>query len=220
MPDVPENLSPRPRKPVVRGPLPDAQAIRPFGVPEAAPPYDDEAPAGPREPGHQRLADGAGREFPGRGGLGAAVTGTWPSQFAQVLSETLAGSRPASQLTPWTTEQARKRISQLGPVLAQRGVPGGRPSGLARRGVPGGRPPGPATAPQPRVRRVIVGSPVQGVMEMTVIVDLGGRSRAVAVRLERPSPGDIRNRAQPGPYARRRQPPPAGGWLCTAIEAA
>ena len=144
------------------------------------------------------------------------MTGTWPSQFAQVLSETLAGSRPASQLTPWTTEQARRRISQLGPVLAQRGVPG--PSGPASR--LGGRPPGQATAPQPRVRRVIVSSPVQGVMEMTVIVDLGGRSRAVAVRLERPSPGDIRTRAQPGPYARRRQSPPAGGWLCTAIEAA
>jgi hypothetical protein len=68
------------------------------------------------------------------------------------------------------------------------------------------------------VRRVIVSSPVQGVIEMTVIVDLGDRSRAVAVRLERPSPGDVRNSTQPGPY--RRQPPPAGGWLCTAIEAA
>jgi Family of unknown function (DUF6459) len=201
MPDVPENLSPRSRKPAVRRPLPDAQAIRPLGVPEAAPPYDDEAPAGPREPGHMHLADGSGRELPGRGGLGVAVTGTWPSQFAQVLSETLAGSRPASQLTPWTTEQARKRISALGPVLGRRRVPG-------------------QDAPQPRVRRVIVSSPVQGVMEMTVIVDVGDRSRAVAVRLERTSPGDVRTRAQPGPYARRRQPPPAGGWLCTAIEAA
>ena len=42
----------------------------------------------------------------------------WPSQFAQVLAETLAGSRPARQLAPWTTEQARRRIRQLGPMLA------------------------------------------------------------------------------------------------------
>jgi len=193
MREVPENLSPRPRKPAVRRPLPDARAIRPVGVPAAAPPFDDEGAAGPRDHGNAHLTDGAGGEFPGRRGSGAAVTGTWPSQFAQVLSETLAGARPASQLTPWTTEQARKRISQLGSVLT--------------------------AARQPRVR-VIVSSPAQGVLEMTVIVDLGDRSRAVAVRLERTSPGDVRTRAQPEPCARRRQSPPAGAWLCTAIEAA
>lgn len=117
----------------------------------------------------------------------APVTGSWPSQFAQVLSEALAGSRPASQLTPWTTDQARKRISQLGPMLAR-----------------------PAAAHGPRVRRVIVTSPVQDVLEMTVIVDIGARARAIAVRLERP----------PDPNARRFQPAPGTAWLCTAIEAA
>ncbi len=190
-----------------RRPLPDAQAIRSLGVPLAAPPYDDEAQAGQRLPDDEHLADGAGRTLPDRGRLPAAA-GSWPSQFAQVLSETLAGSRPASQLTPWMTEQARKRISQLGQVLAPRGVPGDS------------RPPGPAAARQPRVRRVIVSSPVQGVLEMTIIVDLGPRARAVAVRLERPAPGDIRSRAQPDQRARGRQPAPASRWLCTAIEAA
>ncbi len=107
------------------------------------------------------------------------ATGTWPSQFAQVLSETLAGSRPASQLTPWTTEQARKRISQLGPMLAPRGAPGGRP-------------PRTAMPRRPRVRRVIVTSPADGVLEMTVIVDTGSRARALAVRLERSSADQMR----------------------------
>jgi hypothetical protein len=202
-----------------RRPLPDAQAIRPFCVPEAAPPYDDEIPARPRPGLPQHLAQGDGRES---GGQAVAVAGSWPSQFAQVLSEALAGSRPASQLTPWTTEQARRRIGQLGPLLAARAAP-------AQRGVPGsygpasrlgGRPPGPvqrAPAPQPRVRRVIVSSPVHGVLEMTVVVDIGPRARAVAVRLERPSPADADPRAR---YPGRRQLPPAGAWLCTAIEAA
>jgi hypothetical protein len=128
-----------------------------------------------------------------------------------VLAETLAGSRPADQITPWTTEQARRRISQLGPMLA--------------------------TAHRPRVRRVIVSSPASGVLEMTVIVGLGSHVRAVAVRLERASgqpPGEpsalggSRN-AQPARTDRAYRPDsrgayrrPAGSaeWLCTAIEAA
>ena len=85
--------------------------------------------------------------------------GTWPSRFAQVMAETLAGSRPPAQLAPWTTEQARKRISELGPVLAS------------------GR--------QPRVRRVVSASPAEGVVELTVVVDAGARIRALALRLER-----------------------------------
>lgn len=83
----------------------------------------------------------------------------WPSQFAQVLAETLAGSRPAKQLTPWTTEQARRRIRQLGPMLA--------------------------TDQRPRVRRVITSAPAAGVLEMTAVVGFGPRVRALALRLER-----------------------------------
>ncbi len=119
-----------------------------------------------------------------------------------MLAETLAGSRPADQIVPWTTEQARRRISQLGPMLA--------------------------AAHRPRVRRVIVSSPASGVLEMTVILALGAHVRAVAVRLERadtrprgwsPVRGETGN-TRPGPA-----PPTAGqraqrAWLCTAIEAA
>jgi hypothetical protein len=83
----------------------------------------------------------------------------WPSQFAQVLAETLAGSRPQGQITPWTTGRARRLIRQLGPMLA---------AGTA-----------------PRVRRVVATRPAPGVVEMTVVVGCGPRIRAIAVRLER-----------------------------------
>lgn len=82
----------------------------------------------------------------------------WPSQFAQVLAETLAGARPAQQLTPWTTEQTRRRIRQLGPMLA--------------------------TDQRPRVRRVMTSAPAPGVLEMTAVVGFGPRVRALALRLE------------------------------------
>jgi hypothetical protein len=116
----------------------------------------------------------------------------WPSRFAQVLAETLAGSRPASQIVPWTTQQTRRQISQLAPML-----------GASQR---------------PRVRRVIVTSPTGGVLEMTVIVAVGDHVRAVAVRLERARPSAHPAGSVPGPHDRyrRRQ----GDWLCTAIEAA
>jgi hypothetical protein len=191
-------------------PLPDAQAIRGRIVPEVAPPYDDVVRAGSAPSGEVPGPDGGGNAFPPAGRAVAqatSATGTWPSQFAQVLSETLAGSRPASQLTPWTTEQARRRISQLRPVLAPRGAAGGRPPGPAARG--------------PRVRRVIVTSPAPGVLEMTVIVDMGSRARAVAVRLERPSArGDGSARAQPDARAHLGRGARTDGWLCTAVEAA
>jgi hypothetical protein len=67
---------------------------------------------------------------------------------------------------------------------------------------------------------VIVTSPVQGVLEMTVIVDIGSRARAVAVRLERPATAsDAAN-----PLTATQTPGPARKsnttWLCTAVEAA
>ena len=86
----------------------------------------------------------------------------WPSQFAQVLAEALAGSRPARQLDPWTTEQTRKRIRQLGPMLA--------------------------TDQRPRVRRVMTSAPGDNVLEMTAVVGFGPRVRVLAVRLELEQP--------------------------------
>jgi hypothetical protein len=209
MPDSPKNTCPLPlipaagrrpgsgasRRAAGRRPLPDAHAIQTRLVPEAAPPYDDAAAANAiahdAEP-ERRAAAWRIVEDPREPDRAQPTeSGPWPSQFAQVLAETLAGSRPARQIRPWTTEQARKRSNELGQMLS--------------------------AARQPRVRRVIVSSPAQGVVEMTVIVDFGARARAVAVRLERPfppKPGTARP-AQLGP-----QRASGSAWVCTAIEAA
>jgi hypothetical protein len=177
-------LPTRVRQPGRQAPLPDAVAVRRLPVPDPAPPFDDEilalttgnepvgAPAaGPDAAGPPDGQGACGTEADGEsdspprppGASGGAPRsdpgGTWPSQFAQVLAETLAGSRPAQQLTPWTTEQARKRIRQLGPMLA--------------------------TDQRPKVRRVITSAPAAGVLEMTAVVGFGPRVRALALRLER-----------------------------------
>jgi hypothetical protein len=168
------------RAPIRNRPLPDAAAVRLLLVPDSAPPYDDrpgradhrDRPSGspaPDEPceSHERVAPPGSGEPPAPPGPGARrcgpVTATpWPSQFAQVLAETLAGSRSQGQIAPWTTDQARRRIRQLGPMLA---------AGAA-----------------PRVRRILTSRPAAGVVEMTVIVGCGPKVRALAVRLERDSP--------------------------------
>ena len=132
---------------------------------------DDElaAGAGPAEPSetHDR-DDGEDRDGRDRDGEGGDALGQWPSRFAQVLAETLGGARPASQLTPWTTEQARAHIRRLGPLLAV-----DRP---------------------PRVQRVRASQPARDVVEVAVVAEFGSRTRALAARLERagaqpPGPG-------------------------------
>jgi Family of unknown function (DUF6459) len=156
------------RTPPRTRPLPDAAAVRLIQVPDAAPPYDDGAvtppaspgPAGPRPP--ERPGTPPPRA-PGPGRCRQAAAAGWPSQFAQVLAETLAGSRPQGQLTPWTTDQARRLIRQLRPMLA--------------------------AGPAPRVRRVVASRPADGVVEMTVVVGCGPSVRALAVRLEQDEPG-------------------------------
>jgi hypothetical protein len=169
-------------------PLPDAAAVRLVVVPDSAPPYDDRRPVQPSD--GRELAEplaceqsGVSRQpqtpeppgppGPGRGrGTGGQAAAGWPSQFAQVLAETLAGSRPQGQITPWTTDQARRLIRQLRPMLA--------------------------AGPAPRVRRVVASRPAAGIVEMTVVVGCGPAVRALAVRLEQNGPV----RAGPGRDAR------------------
>ncbi len=127
----------------------DGEAGRP-GAPQSRPHQS-------RPQDHDPAADGSG----------------WPGQFAQVLAETLAGSRPPRQIMPWTTEQARKRINRLSSMLA--------------------------AGDRPVVRRVIASSPAADVVEMTVVVRFGSRVRALAVRLERDGPRS----ATPGRNARQ-----------------
>ena len=173
-------LPTRLRQPGRQAPLPDAVAVRRLTVPDPAPPFDDEILTfiGGNEPA-AATADGPGADGtrteqesgppagpPGAPGgpAGSAPRrsdpgGSWPSQFAQLLAETLAGSRPAHQLMPWTTEQARRRIRQLSPMLA--------------------------TDQRPKVRRVMTSAPAAGVLEMTAVVGFGPRVRVLALRLER-----------------------------------
>jgi hypothetical protein len=171
----PELPSPTREPPGRRVPLPDPGSVRRLEIPDSAPPYDGEqdggaatplalpglaSPGGQAEPaGRPGRLPGSGEDSSaGRPG-GGTTAGGWPSQFAQVLAETLAGSRPASQLTPWTTEQTRQRIRQLGPMLA--------------------------TGQHPKVRRIMTSVPSRDVIELTAIVGFGPRVRVLALRLER-----------------------------------
>jgi len=183
------------RPPAGPRPLPDPAAVRLCLIPDSAPPYDTEvAAAGP--PGR---AAGPGATYGAPHSSGPAVPGRadvpgpagppqppgppgppkppapppgWPSQFAQVLAETLAGSRPPRQLVPWTTERARDRIRRLGPLLS--------------------------AGQQPRVRRVVTCHPTADALEMAVVVGFGKRVHALAVRLERGGGQATGRRAQPG----------------------
>ena len=163
-----------------QAPLPDAVAVRQHAVPQTAPPYDDELSAGHGLPETAGQDTGGQPEPPAAeqdgsqnqdgsdddSGPPPGQPGNWPSQFAQVLAETLAGSRPARQLTPWTTEQARRRIRQLGPMLA--------------------------TDQRPRVRRVVTSAPASDVLELAAVVGFGPRVRLLAIRLEREQPRPYR----------------------------
>lgn len=106
-----------------------------------------------------------------------------PRKFALLIVETLAGVRPVSQLTPLLSRRGSVHLHRLLPLFG---------GGL-----------------RPRVLRVLTAAPASGVIEMTLIVAFGPRTRALAVRLERTAPARTAWREQP-----------AMRWLCTAIEAA
>ena len=222
MPVLPPERPGCPNAPGGHRPLPDPAAIRLCLVPDSAPPYDDEVPSGEPDGGRQTTSGpatdrpvkgGPVKGGPVRGGSATAAAPAWPSRFAQVLAETLAGSRPPRQIEPWTTQQAREHIYRLGPRMA--------------------------SAQRPRIRRVVTYRPASDVMEMAVVVGFGPRVRALAVRLERSAscpPAAVGGSAGPGAPVSRGWPTvsdgvagqgepaghgePAGRWVCTAVEAA
>src|SRR5690348_913363 len=106
----------------------------------------------------------------------------WSRQFAQVVAEILAGARSPRQIAPWTTERVRDRIILLTQTLS--------------------------TGQKPRIRRIVTSRPAARVVEMTVVLSFGPRSRALALRIEQ-LPG---RRPAPGLPARPAR------WLCTEIE--
>jgi hypothetical protein len=167
--------------------------LRLVKVPDAAPPYDCEL-HGTACPATREVHRG---EFAGLGEAGVSdvagvsagepvaasgVDAAWPRQFAQVIVEVLAGSRSRRQIIPWTADRVQAQIRLLAPILA--------------------------CDQQARVKRVVTSRPTARVVEMTVIVSFGPRSRALAMRLEhhpaRP--------AAPGLAARPAR------WICTELE--
>jgi uncharacterized protein DUF6459 len=98
----------------------------------------------------------------------------WAGRFAQAVVEVLAGDRPLAQLIRWTTTTVYDDVAAL--IVG----PGSAPADSAR-GV---------------VRSVHVSEPADGIAEVAALVRRGGRSTAVALRLEGLD----------------------GRWQCTALE--
>jgi len=128
-------------------------------------------------------ADPAGADPAGADPAGADPAGAWLRRLAVVIVEVLAGVRPDRQLVPLATDRVRARIRGLVPLLA-----------CDRR---------------PRIARIVTSRPAARVVEMTVVVHFGVRSRALAMRFEHVAARP----ASPGWPARPAR------WLCTAIEA-
>ncbi len=102
-----------------------------------------------------------------------------PRQFAVFLAEGLAGVRPVRQLMPWMSKRGSIHLHRLMPLFESRH--------------------------QPRVLRVLTTRPAPDVIEMTMVVVTGERTRALAIRLERATQSPRKTAPQ---------------WLCTDIEAA
>jgi Family of unknown function (DUF6459) len=201
----------------------DLSALRLVAVPDTGPPFDGDplayaaataaaaafgwdrgrvqrgggAAAGePAAPGGARDG-GATTRPPTEHAAGMArpqTPGDWPGQFARLLAEALAGARPMRQVLPWTSERARLHLRGLAPLFS------------------GGQ--------QPRVLRVMMTRPAHEVIEMTVVVGVGTRTRALAVRLEQTAPRHL-----PGPPGRTASDGNGAAvrpvrWICTDVEAA
>ncbi len=112
-----------------------------------------------------------------------------------LLAEALTGDRPARQLQPWLSQRGSVHLHRLQPHFRD--------------------------GQRARVQRVLTTQPSPDVIEMTLIVAIGPRGRAVAVRLTfappalRPGWREKLPARSPAPSA--ATPP---GWLCTDIEAA
>jgi len=174
----------------------DLSAMRLLAVPDVWPPIDcqpvDCPPA--RAPEGWRPAGAALAEQVGdRPGEQAAGGDAWPRQFAVLLAEALTGARPVRQILPWLSPRGTVHLRRLLPLFG-----GGQGA---------------------RVQRIMTTQPSPDVIEMTLIVAVGPRTRALAVRLTRAEPtprpqwrGKLTARVAESRSATAR-------WLCTDIEA-
>ena len=169
----------------------DLSALQILAVPDVWPPIDGRPAVDP----HCQQA--AGFSLPGRGRVDEPVDGgpAWPRQFAVLLAEALTGDRPTRQILPWLSQRGSVHLHRLLPLFR------------------GGQ--------RARVQRVMTTQPTPDVIEMTLIVAVGPRIRALAVRLvlappqQRPGWREKLPARGPAPSAAR-----SPGWLCTDIEAA
>jgi hypothetical protein len=93
----------------------------------------------------------------------------WAARFAQATVEVLGGDRPVSQLLRWTSGRVYADLERRSRIIARATVPAPQ----RRRTV------------RPQVRSVHVFRPGPGSAEVSVHVQYGQRSRAIAARLER-----------------------------------
>jgi hypothetical protein len=171
----------------------DLSAMQLLTVPDVWPPIDSPPADASR---CQRPTEAAFTEQVGsRPGEQADGGHAWPRQFAVLLAESLTGARPTRQILPWLSRRGTVHLYRLLPLFS-----GGQGA---------------------RVQRILTAQPSPGVIEMTLIVAVGPRTRALAVRLTRAEP------TQPPPWrgklpAQTQDPRPAppARWLCTDIEAA
>jgi Family of unknown function (DUF6459) len=191
--------------------MPDLSSLRLVKVPSTAPPYDcqvhgarcpagaDVVPAVPDLPvapispaaavssaaavSPAAVSPAAVSQLSARPAAAADPVAARPRQLAVVIVEVLAGVRPDRQLVPLATDRVRARVGNLAPLLA-----------AGRR---------------PRIARIVMSQPADRVVEMTVVVNFGARSRALAMRFEHAAARP----AAPGWPARPAR------WLCTALEA-
>jgi hypothetical protein len=108
------------------------------------------------------------RVVPGEGSSDLREVQVWAARFAQATVEVLGGDRPVTQLLRWTSSRVYADLDRRVRILG-RSAP---PTPPRVRSV------------RPQVRSVHVFAPVPTVVEVSVHVRHGHRSRALAARLE------------------------------------
>ncbi|MFP5070818.1 Rv3235 family protein [Pseudonocardia nantongensis] len=161
---APGHEPPAVRLPVAQSPAPVAAAAPEPAPPPAAVPVDGTAP-------------GAGGSVPGAPADRERVL-VRASELVRTVTEVLAGHRPPGHLTGVATPSVLRYLTCARPgTTALRSRPAGRGG---RAGVPGCTPPGARRRP-----RLHVGHPHPDAAEVCTTVLLGGRIRALALRLDR-----------------------------------
>jgi hypothetical protein len=140
----------------------DLSTLQLVEVPNFAPPYDCEihgavcpafdAPADVPDP------EGAWVAVASQASGVSGIAESWPGQFAQVMTEIVAGMRSVRQVAPWATDRVTAQIRGLIPAFT--------------------------TGRRPRIQRIVTSRPAASALEMTVIVAFGPRTHAFAMRFD------------------------------------